>query len=244
MPKIKLIVEGGAMKPGPAIAQQLGPMGVNLGKVIADVNTATSGFKGLKVPVELDVDAKTKNYTIEVLSPPMAELIKKEMKLEAGSGEAGKNYVGNISFEQIVGIAKTKQPGLLAKTLKASVKLAVGSCVSLGVLVDNKNGKEIETAIDDGDYDRQIKGEITTPSEEKKKKLEEFWNDLKVRQERSKKALEEAKAAEEAQKAEAAAAAPAAGAAGAAVPAGGKAAVPAAGAKKEEAKAKKDAKKK
>jgi len=35
--KVKLIVEGGAMKPGPAVAQQLGPMGINLGKVIEDV---------------------------------------------------------------------------------------------------------------------------------------------------------------------------------------------------------------
>ena len=60
MPKIKLIVDGGAMKPGPAVAQQLGPMGINLGKVISDVNAATAGFKGVKVPVELDVNPKTK----------------------------------------------------------------------------------------------------------------------------------------------------------------------------------------
>nr|AQS28279.1 hypothetical protein [uncultured archaeon]AQS28858.1 hypothetical protein [uncultured archaeon] len=246
MPKIKLIVEGGSMKPGPAIAQQLGPMGVNLGKVISDVNTATSGFKGLKVPVELDVNPKTKGYSIEVLSPPMAELIKKEMKLEAGSGEAGKNYVGNISFEQIVGIAKTKQPGLLARNLKNAVKLAVGSCVSLGVLIDSKNGKEIMREIEAGKYDNEIDNEITEPSADKKKKLEEFWKDLSVRQEKSKKALAEAKAAEEEAKAAAATAAgatigtPAAGA----TPAAGKsatpaAATPAAGAKKEEAKGKK-----
>ena len=43
--KIKLIVDGGAMKPGPAVAQQLGPMGINLGKVIEDVNKETSEFK-------------------------------------------------------------------------------------------------------------------------------------------------------------------------------------------------------
>ena len=33
--KIKLLIEGGDMKPGPAIAQQLGPLGVNIGKVIS-----------------------------------------------------------------------------------------------------------------------------------------------------------------------------------------------------------------
>jgi len=212
MPKIKMIVDGGSMKPGPAVAQQLGPMGVNLGKVIEDVNKATSGFKGLKVPVELDVDPKTKEYKIEVLSPPMSELIKKELKLEKASGEAGKNYAGNISIEQLIGVAKTKQPGLLAKDLRAAVKLAVGSCVSLGILIDNKNAKEIMNEIVEEKYDKEINEEIVTPSEEKSKELEAFWKDLKVRQEKSKKALEEAKAAEEAKKAEDAVAAPAEGA--------------------------------
>jgi large subunit ribosomal protein L11 len=229
MPKIKLIVEGGAMKPGPAIAQQLGPMGINLGKVISDVNTATAGFKGLKVPVELDVNPKTKAYTIEVLSPPMAELIKKELKLEAGSGEAGKNYVGNISFEQIVGIAKTKQPGLLARNLKNAVKLAVGSCVSLGILIDNRNGKEIMREIEAGKYDKEINNQITEPSAEKKKQLEDFWKNLSGQQERAKKAAAEAKAAEEEAKAAAATAAGATPAAPGAAPAAGaaKAAAPA-----------------
>jgi len=78
--KVKLIVDGGSMQPGPAVAQQLGPMGINLGKVIADVNAATSGFKGTKVPVEIDVDPKTKTFTIKVSSPPVSELIKKQRK--------------------------------------------------------------------------------------------------------------------------------------------------------------------
>ena len=56
MVKINLLIDGGNMKPGPAVAQQLGPMGVNMGKVISDVNEATKEFKGMKVPVELDVD--------------------------------------------------------------------------------------------------------------------------------------------------------------------------------------------
>jgi large subunit ribosomal protein L11 len=113
--KVKLIVEGGDMKPGPAVAQQLGPMGVNLGKVISDVNTATSGFKGLKVPVEIDVNAKTKEFSIEVLSPPVSELIKKELGIEKGSGKQAEFKAGNIAFERLVDIARTKMPGLLAK---------------------------------------------------------------------------------------------------------------------------------
>src|SRR3990167_7640956 len=135
---VKLIVDGGDMKPGPAVAQQIGPLGINLGKVIADVNTATLGFKGIKVPVEIDVDGKTKKYEIHVFSPPVAELIKKELSLEKGSGEALKTKVGNIALERIIYIAQTKMPSLLAKDLKSAIKLVVGTCVSMGILVDNK----------------------------------------------------------------------------------------------------------
>ena len=236
---IKLIVDGGDMKPGPAVAQQIGPLGINLGKVIADVNTATSGFKGTKVPVEIDVDTKSKNYKIKVFSPPVGELIKKELGLEKGSGLAGGYMVGNISLERIIDIAKTKQSSLLAKDMKSSVKLIVGTCVSLGVLVDNKPAKEIEKDIDAGKYDKEIKEEITVPSEEKKKNLAEFYKVLKEKQDKEQKAIAEAKAAEEAAKAAAAAAAPAPGAPGAAAAAPGAtpaAATPAAAAAKPEAK--------
>tara|TARA_Y100000310_G_scaffold224526_1_gene226375 strand:- start:226 stop:960 length:735 start_codon:yes stop_codon:yes gene_type:complete len=198
--KIKLIVEGGKMAPGPAVAQQLGPMGINLGKVITDVNEATSSFSGTKVPVELDVDPKTKSYDIQVFSPPVAELIKKSLALEKGSGEAHKIKVGNIASETVLGIAKTKMPDLLAKDLKAALKLIVGTCVSLGVLVDNKDPKEIEIEIDDGQYDDLISSEKTEVSPEKKKSLDAHFKEVLVHQEKLKKAEEAAEAEAEAAK--------------------------------------------
>ena len=99
---IKMLVEGGNMKPGPTIAQQLGPMGLNLGKVIADINAATTDFKGMNVPVNLDVNPKTKTYTIAVLSPPTSELIKKEAGIELASGNRKKLIVGNLAIEQLI----------------------------------------------------------------------------------------------------------------------------------------------
>lgn len=224
--KVKLIVDGGAMAPGPTIAQALGPAGINIGKVISDVNVATAGFKGMKVPVELDVNTKTKTYEIKVSSPPVSELIKKELGLEKGSGEANRLKVGNIALERIISVAKTKMPSLLAKDLKSAVKLIVGTCVSLGVLIDNKEAKDIENDIDAGKYNREISQEITEVSASKKKELDDFFKLRKAKQEKEQKALEEAKAAEEAAKAAAATAAgtPVAGAA----PAAGAAATPAA----------------
>lgn len=228
--KVKLIVEGGAMKPGPVVSQQLGPLGINLGKVISEVNTATQGFNGMNVPVEIDVDPKTKSFSVKVFSPSVAELIKKELAAEKGSGTPNNVKIGDIAFERVVNIAKTKMPSLLAKNLRSAIKLVVGTCVSLGVLIDNKEAKEIEKDIDSGVYDREISEEITEPSVEKKKKLQEFFAGVKERQEKAAKAAAEAKAAEEAAKVAAATTAPSA-TAGVAPAAGtsGQAAAPAAG---------------
>lgn len=196
MPKIKLIVDGGNMKPGPAVAQQLGPMGVNLGKVIEDVNSATAGFKGMKVPVELDVDAKTKNYTIYISSPPVAELIKKELGIAKASGQAGKTYVGNLGIEQVISIAKTKHSNMLAKDLSAAVNLVVGSCVSLGVLIEGKNAVEFQKDISQGVYSKEIKEEKTEVSQEKKQQLAGVFSETVAKQEAAAKAAEAAKAEE------------------------------------------------
>jgi large subunit ribosomal protein L11 len=212
MALIKLMVDGGDMKPGPAIAQQLGPMGINIGKVLSDINSATKDFKGMQVPVHLDVDGKTKTYNIKVLSPTVSALLKKETGLESGSGARKKNIVGNISMEQIIGIAKTKHSSMLAKEFLAAVKSTIGSCMSMGLLIDNKDPKEIIEDIKEGKYDKEIKSQKTELSAEKKKDLSEFFNKIKGQQEAAKKKEEEEKAAAEALKAAAATAAPVAGA--------------------------------
>ena len=198
--KVKLIVEGGKMAPGPAVAQQLGPIGINLGKVISDVNNATAGFKGIKVPVQLDVNPKTKTYEIQIFSPPVAELIKKEIGVEKGSGEPNKIKVGNMSIESLIGIAKTKLPDLLAKDLKSALKLVVGTCVSLGVLIESKEATEIEKEISSGKYNSEISQEKTNPSPEKLKSLQAHFKQIQSKQEAQKKAEEEAEKEAEAAK--------------------------------------------
>ena len=198
---VKLLVEGGDMKPGPAIAQKLGPLGINIGKVIQDVNSSTKDFKGLKVPVELDINAKTKKFEVKVFSPPVAELIKKELGIEKGSGERKKLKAGNLSIEQIIKISKTKHSDMLASTLKSAVRTVVGSCVSLGVLVENLDPKKVEEQILSGKYDKEIKEEKTETDKEKLQKLKEFFDDLRGKEEEEIRKAEAAKIAEEAEKA-------------------------------------------
>jgi len=198
---IKLLVEGGNMTPGPALSQKLGPMGMNVNQVIEKVNQATKDFKGLKVPVELDVNASTKDFEIQVFSPPVSELIKKELGITKGSGMQKKSQVANASIEQMISVAKTKMANLLCNDLKAAVKTVIGSCVSLGILVENKPASEVEKEIDEGKYDKEIQEEKTEISEEKKKELTEYFEKVKTQQDLIIKKEEQEKEAEAEKKA-------------------------------------------
>ncbi len=181
---IKLLVEGGKMTPGPTLSQKIGPLGININKLIEKVNSETLGFKGLKVPVELNVNPSTKEFQIQVLSPPVSELLKKEIGVQKGSGLQEEIKIGNLSIEQIISVAKNKRSDLLCRDLKRVVKTVVGSCVSLGVLIESKPAKEIAGLIEEGKYDKELQEEKTETPPEKMEELKEYFKGLKEEQEK------------------------------------------------------------
>jgi large subunit ribosomal protein L11 len=195
--QIKLLIEGGNMQPGPALSQKLGPAGINLGQVIQKVNDSTKDFKGLKVPVELEVDLGTKEFEVNVFSPPVSELLKRELGIEKGAELQAKMQVANASIEQVISVAKTKLPTMLCKDLKSAVKTIVGTCTSLGILIEGKPASKVGGEIDTGKYAKEIQEEKTETSPEKKAKLEKEFKELHTKQE---KAIEQEEAEKEAEK--------------------------------------------
>ncbi len=198
--QIKLLVDGGEMKPGPTVGQQLGPLGINIGDVINKTNQVTSGFKGMSVPIVIDVDPKTKAFTIEVSSPPTSELLKKEMALEKGAADHKKQTVANASIEDVIKVTKVKYSGMLSKDLKAAVKSVLGTCMTIGIIVENKSPVEVIQEVEKGVYDSEIKNEKIETSSEKRAKLKKHLEKVIKEQEAAKAAEEAAKAAEEAAK--------------------------------------------
>ena len=203
MVTIKLLVEGGKMTPGPAVAQQLGPMGLNLGQIISDVNEKTGDFKGMNVPVVLEVNPETKEYTISVSSPPVSELLKKELNLEKASGERLNTVVGNLAFEQVISVAKQKHDNMLSNDLMASVKSVLGTCQAMGLIVENKEIKNINEEVEAGKWDAMVTAGKTDVSPEKRKELDAYFKDVKAQQEAAARAAAEEAAAAEAEAASA-----------------------------------------
>src|SRR3989344_1630530 len=203
---IKLLVDGGSMKPGPAIAQQLGPLGINMGKVISEINSATINFNGMKVPVELNINEKTKSFTVKTFSPPTSELLKKELNIEKGTADHKKFKVGNASIEDIIKITKIKFPDMLQKEFKSAVKSVLGTSKSIGILVENKEAKDLIEEIEAGKFDSEIKSQKTETDNDKRKELNNYFDSLKKKQEaeiaREKAEAEEVAKAKEGEKKE------------------------------------------
>lgn len=151
-----MLVEGGKASPGPPLGPALGPLGVNIGQVVAKINEKTAQFSGMKVPVTVIVD-KDKKVEVEVGSPPVSSLIKKEIGLEKGAKTAGKEVVGDISFVQVVKIARMKQSGSLARNIRSAVMEVLGTCVSTGVTVDGKDPRDVQNEVMEGKRDEEMR---------------------------------------------------------------------------------------
>jgi large subunit ribosomal protein L11 len=150
---VNALVSGGEANAGPPLGPALGPLGINILQVVNTINEKTKDFPGMKVPVKVEVDSDTKRFTVEVGIPPTAALIFKESGINKGSGTAGANFVGNISMESVVKIAKMKSDISYAQDTKSTAKEIIGSCLSLGVKVEDKVAKDVYRDLTEGKYD-------------------------------------------------------------------------------------------
>jgi len=170
---VESLIEGGKATAAPPLGPALGPTGVNIGQVVAEINKKTADMKGMQVPVKVTVDDETKEFSIEIGTPPAAALIKKEAGIAKGASNPLTEKVADLVIEQIIKVAKMKEDALLGKDLKMKVKEIVGTCQSMGMLVEGMPAQDALKAIDEGKFDEKISSGKTELSDEEKQRLEE-----------------------------------------------------------------------
>lgn len=186
MPKqtIQALVEGGKATAAPPLGPALGPLGVNIGQVVADINKKTADFKGMQVPVKVTVDTETKQYSIELGTPPVSALIRKEAGVDKGASNPLAEKVGDLRIEQVIKIAKMKEDALLGKSTKERIKEVIGTCNSMGIMVEGKPAKEVINDINNGSFAEEIAKEKTDLTEQELKEIEEERKKLAAETER------------------------------------------------------------
>ncbi len=129
---IKLNAPAGEASAGPPIGPALGQHGLPIMDFVKSFNAQTESEKGNVLPVVITV-YEDRTFSFITKKPPTAEMIKKALNLEKGSGVPNRDKVGKLSKEQLQKIAKDKMPDLNAQTPEAAEKIIVGVARSMGV---------------------------------------------------------------------------------------------------------------
>jgi large subunit ribosomal protein L11 len=154
---VEILVNGGQATAGPPLGPALGPLGLNVLSVVNKINELTDAFVGMKVPIKVEVDVETKEFTVSIGTPTTSALLVKELSIAKGSGTPNTEKVGNLTMDQLVHIAQLKREQLFSKNLKGAVKEILGSCVSVGITVNEKDPKDIQRDIDEGLFDNILR---------------------------------------------------------------------------------------
>lgn len=137
--KIKTIVKvnlsGGEASPAPPLGPALGQHGVAIMDFVKAYNEKTSDMKGQTVPAVITI-YEDRSFDFEIRKAPVADMIKKSLSLDKGSGTTPREIVGTLTKAQVAEIAKEKLDDLNTDDLKAAEKIVAGTARSMGVKVE------------------------------------------------------------------------------------------------------------
>jgi large subunit ribosomal protein L11 len=129
---IKLQVPAGQANPSPPVGPALGQHGLNIMEFCKAFNAKTQGQEGLIIPVVLTA-YMDRTFTFITKTPPASILLKRAVGIAKGSGTTGKEKIGKVTRDQLLDIAKTKEPDLNAADLDAAVRIIEGTARSMGL---------------------------------------------------------------------------------------------------------------
>lgn len=131
---IKINIPAGAATPAPPVGTALGPHGLPIMEFVKAFNDKTADQKGTIVPAVITV-YEDRTFSFIVKKSPIAEMIKKTLNLEKGSGKPGHESGGTLTKSQAESIATAKMEDLNTTELEPAVKIVEGVARSMGIKV-------------------------------------------------------------------------------------------------------------
>jgi large subunit ribosomal protein L11 len=98
-------------------------------------NDKTAAQKGEVVPAVITI-YEDRSFDFITKKAPVADMIKKAIGLEKGSGKAPREMVGTISKDQVRKIAEDKMDDLNTTDIEAAMNIVEGTARSMGVKVE------------------------------------------------------------------------------------------------------------
>jgi len=132
---VRIQIPAGKATPAPPVGTALGPHGVNIMAFCKDYNERTAKDAGAIIPAEITI-YEDRTLTFVTKTPPTADMLRKALGVEKGSGAAGGTKVGTLSQDKIREIAKVKLKDLNTEDIEAAEKTVAGTARSMGIGVE------------------------------------------------------------------------------------------------------------
>lgn len=132
---IKINIKGGEATPAPPVGTALGPHGLPIMEFVKAFNDRTAEMKGTIIPAVITV-YEDRTFSFIIKKPPVAEMIKKTLNLEKGSGKPSRENVGTLPMTQARAIAEAKLEDLNTTDVEQAAKIVAGTARSMGIKVE------------------------------------------------------------------------------------------------------------
>lgn len=129
---IKINVKGAEANPAPPIGTALGPHGLPIMEFVKAFNEKTADQKGTVLPVVITV-YEDRTFSFIIKKSPVAELIKKALNIQKGSGKPSKESAGRLTDKQAEEIATIKMEDLNTTDVKMAARIVKGTARSMGI---------------------------------------------------------------------------------------------------------------
>ncbi|MDZ5761827.1 50S ribosomal protein L11 [Candidatus Cyrtobacter comes] len=139
---VKLQIPARQANPAPPIGSALGPKGINIVEFCKRFNEQTKDEEvGTPIPVEISIN-RDRSFSFIMKLPPVSYMLKKAANITKGSKEVGKGlFVGSVTMDSIIEIAKKKMGDMLVDRLDSAIKMVIGTATSMGIRVLGNEGE-------------------------------------------------------------------------------------------------------
>lgn len=134
--RVKVNLKAGEATPAPPLGPILGQHGVNIMEFVKQYNDRTANLKGNTVPAVITI-YEDRSFDFETKLAPVADMIKKELGIDKGSGLAGRETVATLSKQQVRKIAEEKLADLNTDDVEQATKIVEGTARSMGIKIEN-----------------------------------------------------------------------------------------------------------
>jgi large subunit ribosomal protein L11 len=132
---VKINLQAGAATPAPPVGTALGQHGVAIMEFVKQYNDKTKDMKGQVAPAVITI-YEDRSFTFIIKKAPVADMIKKTLGIEKGSGVAPRESPGSLTKDQVRKIAEEKMDDLNTKDVEAAMKIVEGTARSMGITIE------------------------------------------------------------------------------------------------------------